>query len=83
MLFRLRGVEVGTRLSLVDETGAEHVYEVIGRESITKAVLPVDQIFAREGEHRLVVITCGGEFLPELRSYSDNVVVTAVPVDPA
>ncbi|MGJ7442827.1 class F sortase [Aquipuribacter sp. MA13-6] len=82
-LFELRGVEVGAVLTVVDETGVEHHYEVVGRETIVKDVLPVDDIFARDGEHRLVVVTCGGPFIPELSSYRDNVVVTAVPVDAA
>lgn len=82
-LFDLRGVEVGTRVTVTDTSGAEHAYEVVGRETVTKDVLPVEEIFARDGAHRLVVITCGGEFLPELRSYEDNVVVTAVPVGSA
>jgi len=82
-LFDLRGVEIGTIVTVVDETGGEHRYEVVGRETIVKDVLPVDDIFARDGEHRLVVVTCGGPFIPELSSYRDNVVVTAVPVDQA
>ncbi len=82
-LFDLRGVEVGSVLTVVDEAGDEHDYEVVGRETIVKDVLPVDDIFARDGEHRLVVVTCGGPFIPELSSYRDNVVVTAVPVDAA
>ncbi|WP_380168209.1 class F sortase [Jannaschia sp. R86511] len=82
-LFELREVEVGTVVTVVDETGAEHDYEVVGRETVVKDVLPVDDIFARDGEHRLVVVTCGGPFQPELGSYRDNVVVTAVPVDRA
>jgi sortase (surface protein transpeptidase) len=79
-LFDLRGVEVGARITVTDESGEEHTYEVVSRETVTKDVLPIEQIFDRTGEHRLVVITCGGPFQPELRSYRDNVVVTAVPV---
>lgn len=79
-LFELRGVEVGARISVTDVAGAVHEYEVVSRETVTKEVLPVEQIFDRTGEHRLVVITCGGPFLPDLRTYRDNVVVTAVPV---
>jgi hypothetical protein len=79
-LFDLRGVEVGARITMTDESGEEHTYEVVSRETVTKDVLPIEQIFDRTGEHRLVVITCGGPFQPELRSYRDNVVVTAVPV---
>ena len=37
-------------------------------------------LFARDGAPRLVLITCGGPFVPELASYRDNLVVVAVPV---
>jgi hypothetical protein len=79
-LFDLRAVEVGAEVTVTDAEGADHRYQVVSRDRITKTELPVEQIFARTGEHRLVVITCGGEFVPSTRSYEDNVVVTAVPV---
>lgn len=79
-LFPLREIAVGTVVTVTDEAGEQHAYEVVGRETITKSVLPVDEIFARDGDHVLVIVTCGGPFQPELRSYRDNVVVTAVPV---
>lgn len=79
-LFPLRGVEIGAEIVVADAGGTEHRYEVVSLETITKTDLPVEQIFARSGEHRLVVITCGGEYLPGSRRYADNVVVTAVPV---
>ncbi|MFC3687554.1 class F sortase [Aquipuribacter hungaricus] len=79
-LVDLRGVEVGAEVLVGDATGATTRYEVVSRERITKTDLPVETIFAREGSHRLVVITCGGDYLPGSRRYADNVVVTAVPV---
>lgn len=79
-LFRLRDAVPGTRIEIEDASGTVHRYEVAGKESIVKAELPVDQIFARDGRPLLVLVTCGGEYQPELRSYRDNVVVTAVPV---
>lgn len=79
-LFELRGVEIGAELVVTDAAGADHRYQVVSRETVTKTLLPVEQIFARTGAHRLVVITCGGEYLPGSRRYADNVVVTAVPV---
>lgn len=77
---RLREVEVGSRVTVVDESGGELHYEVVGKETTTKEALPVEDVFARGGDHVLVLVTCGGPFQPELRSYRDNVVVTAVPV---
>ena len=43
-------------------------------------VANLDQLFTRSGPPRLTLITCGGPFLPEFRSYRDNVVVVAEPV---
>ncbi|QKE83429.1 class F sortase [Arthrobacter sp. NEB 688] len=77
----LSGAREGMRIEVTDADGEEHTYEVTGRESVRKKALPVDEIFARDGEPRLVLITCGGEYLPELRAHRDNVVVTAAPVD--
>jgi hypothetical protein len=76
----LRGATPGMRVTVTTADGVQHRYEVVGRELIVKKALPVDEIFAREGKPLLVLITCGGEYLPELRSHRDNVVVTAVPV---
>lgn len=76
----LAGAREGMRVEVTDADGVEHTYEVTGRESVRKKALPVDEIFARDGAPRLVLITCGGEYLPELRAHRDNVVVTAAPV---
>ena len=77
----LVGARKGMRVEVVDADGTRHRYVVRGREAISKKALPVDEIFARDGDPVLVLITCGGEYIPELRSHRDNVVVTAVPVD--
>lgn len=79
-LAELRRATPGMRVEVTDADGTVHVYEVVGREAIVKEALPVDDIFARDGEPLLVLITCGGEYIPELRSHRDNIVVTAVPV---
>lgn len=76
----LSGAREGMRVEVVDADGVRHAYEVTGRESVRKKALPVDEIFARDGAPRLVLVTCGGEYIPELRAHRDNVVVTATPV---
>ena len=45
-----------------------------------KTALPVDRVWATSGPETLVLITCGGDFNPEIRRYRDNIVVYAVPV---
>lgn len=76
----LRGAKPGMRVSVTSADGTTHEYKVVGREAIVKKSLPVDEIFARDGRPLLVLITCGGEYLPELRSHRDNIIVTAAPV---
>lgn len=75
-------IEVGQDVLVTMDDGAVVTYRVEGRESVVKRELPVDVLFARDGPARLTLITCGGPFQPELRSYRDNLVVTAVPVVP-
>ena len=78
-LFRLRDAAVGDELTVTDAASTPTRWRVVSRELITKQVLPVERIFARDGGPRLTLITCGGPFLPEYRSYRDNVVVVAEP----
>ncbi|MBM2615099.1 class F sortase [Actinoplanes sp. LDG1-06] len=59
--------------------GRERVFEVTARQRYRKTAIPLDRYFARDGEVRLTLITCGGPFDAETRHYRDNVVVTAVP----
>ena len=53
-------------------------YEVAALRSIAKAGLP-DALFRRGGPHQLVVITCGGAYIPEAGGYQENLFVVAVP----
>lgn len=43
--------------------------------------LPIEELFAEDVDEQLVLITCGGSFNPDIRSFDDNVVVVAIPVD--
>jgi len=78
-LFRLRELDVGDRLTVQRQDGSAVRYRVAARQTIVKGRLPVERLFARDGPPRLVVVTCGGPFLPDLGSYRDNVVVVALP----
>jgi len=64
----------------VDVDGKTIEYRVINVRLYDKQALPFDDIFREDGEEQLVLITCGGSFNPDLRSYESNVVVTAIPV---
>ena len=76
-LARLREAKEGERVTVTDADGATHRYEIESVTYIPRAELPVDQVFDRDGDARLAVITCGGSFDEQTRTYSDNVVLIA------
>ncbi|WP_285685328.1 class F sortase [Actinoplanes sp. NBRC 103695] len=78
--FRLGELEAGDEVMLTGPGGKTRVFEVVARERYRKTAIPLRKFFARDGDPRLTLITCGGPFDPKTRHYRDNVVVTAAPV---
>jgi sortase (surface protein transpeptidase) len=76
----LRDAEPGAEVVSTDAAGTATRWRVVSREVLEKQALPVDRLFARTGEPRLVLVTCGGPFLPDVGGYRDNVVVVAEPL---
>ncbi len=76
----LKDLVVGAEIVVGLENGLEQRYRVEAVERFEKASLPVDSLFSRASSPTLVLITCGGQFDSVTRSYSENVVVMAVPV---
>ncbi len=77
---RLREVTVGSPLTLTTADGVAHSYVVASVVKTPKDEAPVDEWFDRTGTPRLVLVTCGGQWIRAAGHYSDNVVVTASPV---
>lgn len=73
-------IERGAVVTVELDDGSTVSYEVVGKATYVKTELPFDEIFSESGPDRLALITCGGEFDRELRSYESNVVAYAVPV---
>jgi hypothetical protein len=78
--FRLSELSPGDLIEVSDADGVTYQFEVVGREVYGKDAIPLERYFARDGEVRLTLITCGGEFDGDAGRYEDNVVVTAAPV---
>jgi Sortase domain len=76
-LARLRDAAVGDDV-VVTTTAAEQAFTVTEVRSISKAEVPLQEVFRREGVPVLRMLTCGGPYSPNA-GYSDNVVLTAVP----
>ncbi len=60
--------------------GTSQGFVVVDVAQYPKTDLPFDQVFSKDGQPTVALITCGGDFQPSLSSYADNVVVTAVPL---
>ena len=71
----------GDRVEVRLSDDSVRTYDVVARESFAKSEIPLRELFSRSGPERLTLITCGGPFDPASLVYTDNIVVTALPVD--
>lgn len=76
-LYDLRSSEVGHRVQVELADGSTVTYEVTQVEQLGKVTIDFNQYFLRDGEQRLILITCGGRWDEAAQSYDDNIIVTA------
>lgn len=81
--YDLRKLRPGDTVTVTRADDRRIAYEVVAREVFAKDRVPLRELFSRSGTERLTLITCGGPFDPASLEYTDNIVVTAVPVDSA
>ncbi len=77
---QLGAVEPGNRIAVTLDDGTTRHYEVTERATYGKLELPRERLWRNTGDEELVLITCGGDFNPDLRRYRENIVVYAAPV---
>jgi hypothetical protein len=77
--FPLREVAPGSGVTVTFDDGSARRFEVVARRSYDKDALPLAELFTRDGEPVLTLVTCGGRFDPATSSYEENLVVFAVP----
>jgi LPXTG-site transpeptidase (sortase) family protein len=76
----LRNLAESRRGDIVVVEGADGTdlrYVVESAALVPKTTIDLARYFRRDGDHRLVLITCDGTWSQERRSYSDNAVVVA------
>lgn len=75
-LWRLK---TGQRVDVVDTDGGKWVYQIGEVVTVhkTKLAEQSEKLFGPDGPHRLVLVTCGGEYVGGTDGYEDNRVVTA------
>lgn len=77
----LTGVSEGDQVEVELDDGSSATYRIVGGEQVAKRDLAVDELFRRDGEPVLRLVTCTGDWLPSAGSYTDNLVISAVPVE--
>ncbi|WP_122262011.1 class F sortase [Ornithinimicrobium cerasi] len=75
----LTRVEEGAEVVVELDDGTSTTYRVVGGEQVAKSDLAVDEIFRRDGDPVLRMVTCSGDWSPRTGSYTDNLVISAVP----
>ena len=77
IFFRLRELVPGDRVTVTRVDGSVVTFEVYGAETVAKDAFPTDRVYGATDGAELRLLTCGGAFDREARSYTDNVVVYA------
>ena len=76
----LKDAPAGTEVMTTSVDGQTARFSVQSVSMLEKNGVDWNAVFDREGEHRLALITCGGEFDYSTGHYLSNVIVYAVPI---
>ncbi len=76
--YNAKSLSRGDTIRVTLESGKVKRYRVRDVYRVRKEKLPA-RVFSKRGPERLVLVTCGGPFLPAKGHYRDNVVVSATP----
>ena len=79
LFFHLAELAKGATATVITANGSSYSFRVVSSRRVPKPALSGQGIFRTTGTPRLVLVTCGGDFVPAKRSYVDNVIVYAEP----
>ena len=77
VFYRLRDLEPGAEVRVRRADGVTLRFTVEGARRYPKTAFPTDTVFGAESAQVLRLVTCGGSFDAQRRSYRDNLVVEA------
>ncbi len=80
VFFRLAELEAGDHIVLTDAHDRVQRFRVDEVSLYDKTTFPTDRVYGPSDEPTLRLITCGGDFDDQTRSYEANWVVFATPV---
>lgn len=72
----------GAQVTVLGGDGEQHRYRISEVLTVTKEELPrhAGELFGQGGEHRLVLVTCGGGYTGEDQGYDENRIAVAQPL---
>jgi hypothetical protein len=75
--------KIGDVIAVRDNTGKQWRFKVSQVMTLNKSTLPkqAPTLFSATGPHRIVVATCGGEWVGGTLGYADNRVLVATPIN--
>ena len=77
VFFRLRELEAGDEIEVIDDHDNVQTFVVVESETYDKNAFPTERVYGNTEGPTLRLITCGGDFDQSARSYRSNVVVYA------
>ena len=77
VFYRLRELDPGDEIHIDREDGTTVTYVVEASERHGKDVFPTEAVYGATEQPTLRLVTCGGEFDYDIRSYEDNFIVFA------
>ncbi len=77
VFFRLRELEPGDEIEVVDDQDNSQTFVVIERHTYDKDAFPTERVYGDTDGPTLRLVTCGGVFDTVARSYESNIVVYA------
>ncbi len=81
VFYRLPELEAGDEIEVQGDDGEVVTFAVRGLEQHPKDEFPTEQVYAGTPGSELRLITCGGVFDDDERSYRDNIIVYAERID--
>jgi hypothetical protein len=72
-------IETGSEIVMRDADGKVHRYGVVGKLQVPKAEFPASEVYGPSDRSVLVLVTCGGVYVPG-EGYSSNVIVYAASI---
>ena len=77
IFYRIKELGKGDLITVTRKDGLQMRFKVTGIDTVRKTAFPADNVYGFTDAAELRLVSCGGRFDPEERTYSENVIVYA------